>query len=73
MKYILVIILIFWLLSAIVKFFVRGFFSQFNTQQAPKGRKKAKKQGEVHINKKPTRDKKIKEDVGEYVDYEEIN
>jgi hypothetical protein len=58
----------------IMGYFVRNFFNitgQAHRSQ-PKTQHKTRKQGDVHIDKQPSRDKKIKGDVGEYVDYEEI-
>jgi hypothetical protein len=53
-------------------YFARTFLSNFSNEQAPKTKQKTRKQGEIHIDKQPSKEKKIKEDVGEYVDYEEI-
>jgi hypothetical protein len=56
----------------IMGYFARNFFNINGQANRPKTRHKTKKQGDVHIDKQPARDKKIKDDVGEYVDYEEI-
>jgi hypothetical protein len=58
----------------IMGYFARNFFNNLtNTKQSrPKTQHKTGKQGDVHIDKQPARDKKIKENVGEYVDYEDI-
>jgi hypothetical protein len=54
-------------------YFARNFFNiTGQTTSKPKTQHKTRKQGDVHIDRQPARDKKIKEDVGEYVDYEEI-
>jgi hypothetical protein len=57
----------------IMGYFARTFFN-INGQEPSKQktRHKTGKQGDIHIDKQPARDKKIKDDVGEYVDYEEI-
>jgi hypothetical protein len=59
----------------VMGYFARTFFDNL-TNGKPTGKAKTRhntrKQGDVHIDKQPARDKKIKEDVGEYVDYEEI-
>jgi hypothetical protein len=54
-------------------YFARNFFN-ITGQQANKQKtqRKTRKQGDVHIDRQPSRDKKIKDNVGEYVDYEEI-
>ena len=46
-----------------------GEFRGFNYHYPPK----PKKEGEVTIDKVPERDKSSNKDVGEYVDYEEID
>jgi hypothetical protein len=56
----------------IMGYFARNFFNINRPADRPKTRYKTRKQGDVHIDRQPARDKKIKEDVGEYVDYEEI-
>jgi hypothetical protein len=71
-KIILVLVLLSWLFRMVMGYFARTFFSNFNNEQTPKTKQKSRKQGDVHIDKQPSREKKIKEDVGEYVDYEEI-
>jgi hypothetical protein len=56
----------------IMGYFARNFFNINGQANRPKNHHKTRKQGDVHIDKQPARDKKIKDDVGEYVDYEEI-
>lgn len=66
-------ILIRWFGPIILKWFLKKlgkkFQQQFNQQQ-PTGKKT--KQGEVVIEKKPDR-RKSNKNVGEYIDYEEID
>jgi hypothetical protein len=56
----------------IMGYFVRKFINITGQTNRPKTQYKYRKQGDVHIDKQPERDKKIKDNVGEYVDYEEI-
>jgi hypothetical protein len=78
MKFILIFILMLvvlgWLLNALLKYFVRNLFGNLENRhrQDRQAKSKTGRRGEVHIDKQPPRDKKIKKDVGEYVDYEEI-
>jgi hypothetical protein len=60
-------ILLSWVLKKIGKKFEQRF-SQFDM-----GREPQQKQGEVSIDKKPKTTRKSKNDVGEYIDYEEID
>jgi hypothetical protein len=56
-------------------YFARKFMGNLSgnrQSEKPKAKNKTRKQGDVHIDKQPARDKKIKRNVGEYVDYEEI-
>jgi hypothetical protein len=60
----------------IMGYFARNFFNMMGQGQATKQKTqhktKTRQQGDVHIDRQPSRDKKIKDNVGEYVDYEEI-
>jgi hypothetical protein len=56
----------------IMGYFARNFLNNLTNNKQTKTQYKTRKQGDVHIDKQPVRDKKIKEDIGEYVDYEEI-
>jgi hypothetical protein len=56
----------------IIGYFARNFFNINGQETRPKTQNKTRKRGDIHIDKQPARDKKIKNDVGEYVDYEEI-
>jgi hypothetical protein len=69
---ILVLVLLSWFFRMIMGYFARTFLSNFTNGQPPKTKQQTRRQGEIHIDKQPSKDKKIKEDVGEYVDYEEI-
>lgn len=81
LKTILIILLIYfgfkifikWFGPMILKYFLRKIGSkvrqQFNAQETSA----TKKKGEVVIEKKPKNDKKTNKNVGEYIDYEEID
>jgi hypothetical protein len=56
----------------IMGYFARNFFNITGQTDRQKTQHKTRKQGDVHIDRQPARDKKIKDDIGEYVDYEEI-
>ncbi|MDR0560177.1 MAG: DUF4834 family protein [Prevotellaceae bacterium] len=74
LKYILIFFAVLWLLGTVFKYFIRGVARSIfgGEQPAPQKKTKPRKQGEIHIEKQPPREKKIKENVGEYIDYEEI-
>jgi uncharacterized ion transporter superfamily protein YfcC len=69
---ILILVILSWFFRMIMGYFARTFFNINGTTNRSKTQHKTRKQGDIHIDKQPARDKKIKEDVGEYVDYEEI-
>ncbi len=60
-------ILLRWVLKKIGKKFEQRF-SQYDPSRAQK-----RTEGEVSIDKKPKTNRKSKNDVGEYIDYEEID
>ncbi len=63
-----------WFGPLILKYFLRKmgkrFEQQFRQQQDPASRKK---EGKVSIDKKPKTGRKSNKNVGEYIDYEEID
>ncbi len=82
-RVVLIILLIYFGLKLIIRWFgplllkyilrkVGKKFEQNFNQYDPSGRKK-KKEGEVTIEKKPKNNSKSNNDVGEYIDYEEID
>ena len=82
-RVVLIILLIYFGLKLIIRWFgplllkyilrkVGKKFEQSFNPHAPSGRKK-QKEGEVTIEKKPKNKRKSNNDVGEYIDYEEID
>jgi hypothetical protein len=71
-KSLLILFLLSWLIRGIIGYF--SVFGNVNRTQNLRNNtaKKNAKTGDVNISSKP-RDKKIKKNVGEYVDYEEIH
>ncbi|MDR1169700.1 MAG: DUF4834 family protein [Prevotellaceae bacterium] len=70
--FILILIILSWFFRMIMGYFARNFFNINGQANRQKTQPKTGKRGDVHIDKQPARDKKIKDNVGEYVDYEEI-
>ncbi|MDR0386179.1 MAG: DUF4834 family protein [Prevotellaceae bacterium] len=70
--FILILILMSWFFRLIMGYFARRFFNIDELPKRQKTQRKTGKRGDVHIDRQPARDKKIKDDVGEYVDYEDI-
>lgn len=73
LKFILISILLSWLFRLVASYFARKISNN------PGGRRQydrggtRRREGEIHIDKQPgERDKKIRKDVGEYIDYEEV-
>lgn len=55
------------------KKFQNQFNQQFNTQQQNSRTSKNEQEGNVSINKRPRKHRKSNKEVGEYIDYEEID
>jgi len=74
LKFILIILIIFWIFRLIINYFARSFMKNLNNNgQNDYTQTKRKKEGDIHIEKKPAQNKKIKKDVGEYIDYEDVD
>ncbi|MEY3501794.1 MAG: hypothetical protein RL308_3467 [Bacteroidota bacterium] len=77
-KFILIVVLVFWLFGKVIKFFLKIFLSQqiqkmANQQQASQQPKYP--EGSIHVetNTSSAKDKKPKDTLGgDYVDYEVI-
>lgn len=78
MKYLLILILfsflVTWIVRGVIGYFARSLFQRANEQQSRQQNRtrQSRREGDIHIEKKMSRDKKIDKDMGEYVDYEEI-
>lgn len=82
LKVVLIILLIYfglklffrWFGPIILRYFLRKIGKKFGAQFQNFDRaKENRREGEVTIDKKPSRTRKSKKDVGEYIDYEEID
>lgn len=66
-------ILIRWFGPLILRYFLKKIGKKFGAQfQNFDPTARTNKEGEVSIEKKPTQEQKSGKDVGEYIDYEEI-
>lgn len=74
LKFLLVLFIIYFIVRIFTRYFLRRFAR--NMQQNFEGRGNSynkKKEGDVTVNAKPKKGKKIDKDEGDYVDYEEVN
>lgn len=83
LKTILVILLVYYLLKIIARWFAPKFFAyaarkterhfkeQFENFQTS-SRDDERPEGDISIDKKPTRNKSTSKDIGEYIDFEEL-
>lgn len=65
-----------WFGPIILRYFLKKVGKKFEQkfgQANPMAGQQQRKQGEVTIDKKPKNKRKSKNDVGEYIDYEEID
>ncbi|MFO8020998.1 MAG: DUF4834 family protein [Perlabentimonas sp.] len=68
----LIIVLLGYIFRFLLRFFVRRMQKRYEKGQQQQGRYK-RKEGEVHVTKTPPTEKIVDKDVGEYVDYEEVD
>lgn len=66
-------ILIRWFGPMILKYFLKKIGSKFQQQFNQETNPEATKKGDVVIEKKPKTGRKSNKNVGEYIDYEEID
>jgi len=67
----LIIVLLGYISRFLLRFFVKRMQKRYEKNQQ-QGRYK-RKEGEVHVTKTPPKEKIVDKDVGEYVDYEEVD
>lgn len=80
LKIILVLILTYYLLKLLARWFAPKLFAyavrkteeRFREQFGNYTQDEAQQPGEVSIDKRPTKNKTTSRDVGEYIDFEEI-
>lgn len=72
LRFLLIFFLVIFLISYIIRILARIFFrrmaSDFNQQQG----RKSRPEGDVSVSPPPKHDKMVDKDVGDYVDYEEV-
>lgn len=62
-----------WFGPLILRYFLKKIGKKFQQQFTQQPSSKTKKEGEVVIEKKPKAGNKPNKDVGDYIDYEEID
>lgn len=62
-----------WFGPKILRYFLKKIGGQFQKQYEQRSRPASEKEGEVVIEKRPKRGKDSNKEVGEYIDYEEID
>ena len=72
-RFLLILFLIYFIVRIFTRYVFRSYFKKmqrnFENQQ---NQHNNKKEGDVTINTKPDKGKKIDKDEGDYIDYEEI-
>jgi len=72
-KFFAIIFLILFLLAFVSRIALRRFFRRMQNQQDPRQQNKSnRREGDVYVTKNPQKDKIVDKDVGDYVDYEEV-
>ncbi len=73
LRFLLIFFLVIFIISYILRIFARIFFRRiqkdFNQQQQGQNNRP---EGDVSVSKPPKQEKMVDKDVGDYVDYEEV-
>lgn len=73
-RFILILFIIFFLIRIITRFIVKKYVKNMQNQyREPHQQTQQKKEGDVTIKSSSKHNKKINHDVGDYVDYEEVD
>lgn len=72
-KFLLILFLIYFIVRIFTRYIFRSYFKKMQGNFEDQQNQYNKKEGDVTINTKSGKGKKIDKDEGDYVDYEEIN
>jgi len=73
-RFILILFIIFFLIRIITRFILKKYVKNMQNQyRDPHHQTQQKKEGDVTIKSSSKHNKKIDHDVGDYVDYEEVD
>lgn len=72
-KILLILFLIYFIVRIFTRYIFRSYFKKMQGNFEDQQNQYNKKEGDVTINTKSGKGKKIDKDEGDYVDYEEIN
>jgi len=73
-RFILILLLIFFVIRLVTRFILKKYIKNMqNRYEDKKQQYYQKKEGDVTIKSSSKGDKKIDEDLGDYVDYEEVD
>jgi len=73
-RFILILFIIFFLIRIITRFILKKYVQKMQNQyKDPHHQTQQKKEGDVTIKSSSKQNKKIDDDVGDYVDYEEVD
>ena len=74
LRFFAIVTLVFFLIALIARFVLRNFFKRMQNQYNSSERAgKQRPQGDVYVSKTPNKDKIVDKDVGDYIDYEEVD
>lgn len=73
-RFLLILFIVFFIIRVVTRYFLKSYFTKmqrnFEDQQS---QYQNKKEGDVTLNAKTTKGKKVNNDAGDYVDYEEVD
>ncbi len=73
LKFILITFLVLTILGYLSRFLLKIFLIRLAKKMNPKEDDKGQKVGDTYIKGNPTKEKVLDKDIGDYVDYEEID
>jgi uncharacterized protein YpmB len=74
LRFIAIFFLVIFLLSLVSRLVIRYFFKRMGSQfESNNGQTQQRPEGEVYVKKTPKKDKIVDKNVGDYVDYEEVD
>ena len=72
-RFLLILFVIYFIVKIFTRFILQRFFKKVQTNfENQQNQYQKKKEGDVTVNTKPDKNKKIDKDEGDYVDYEEV-
>jgi hypothetical protein len=73
LRFLLIFFLVIFVISYILRILVRVFFKRMESNFSQQQGRNPRPEGDVSVSKPPKHDKLVDKDVGDYIDYEEVD